>query len=209
MPAPAVLWAEDAVNRALSPQNGWEGSRATAQGGPAPADGRRVRLRTRHSTAEPGATPDITVRRLRPGDEEILTHLARHNDRFGTRQDRVELEPLAPADAFAFLRDDRTATFVAFAGDDPAGFVYACELYRRHTALRHLCVYEIGVSDRYRNQGVGAILLAALGDHARAQGIERGFVVTRTSDPAAMALYAEAGGERGSGDEAIFTFTWT
>ncbi|HYI60490.1 MAG TPA: GNAT family N-acetyltransferase [Acidimicrobiales bacterium] len=151
----------------------------------------------------------VTVRRLRPGDEAVLAHLARHNDRFGSMEDRTELEPLLPGDASTFLADDRTATFVAFAGEDPVGFLYACELYRRHTVLRHLCIYEVGVSDRHRNQGIGPALLAAVGDHARTQGIERGFVVTHTSNQAAMALHAAAGGQRTATDEAVFAFTWT
>ncbi len=170
-----------------------------------------MKLRARRSTAPPVVAPDVTVRRLRPGDEDILTHLARNNDLFGPPQQRDELEPLTPADAFAFLRDDRTATFVAFTDDDddPVGFVYACELYRRHTALRHLCIYEIGVSERHRSQGVGPALMDALADHARAQGIERGFVVTQASNTAAMALYEAAGGERTTTDEVVLTFTWT
>lgn len=168
-----------------------------------------MKLRSPRSPAETPDVPPVTIRRLHPGDEDVLAYLARHNDRFGGMKDRVELDPLEPADAFAFLRDDRTATFVAFVGDEPAGFVYACELYRRHSALRHLCVYEIGVSDQRRNLGIGPALLDAVADHARAQGIERGFVITQSSDRAAMALFEGAGGERTATDEVVFTFSWS
>lgn len=179
------------------------------QGGGGAADGRTVKLRPRSAPQAPPVPPPITVRRLVPGDEAILAHLARHNDRFGSMEERTELLPLNEADAFAFLRDDRTATFVAFSGDEPVGFAYACELYRRHTALRHLCVYELGVSDRHRKQGVGPALLDAIGDHARAQGIDRGFVITHTSNAAAMALYEKAGAQRTADDDAVFAFDWS
>jgi aminoglycoside 3-N-acetyltransferase I len=170
-----------------------------------------VALRTRkREAAAPAATvpPPITVRRLRPGDEEVLAYLAEHNPTFGTLEDRQPLEPLSSAEAKVFLADDRTATFVAFAGDEAVGFCYTNELYRRHTALRHLCIYEMGVSERHRNQGIGQALLDAVGDHARAQGISRGFVITNTSNTAAATLYTSAGGIRAATDDVIFGFSW-
>lgn len=160
--------------------------------------------------AEAGARPTgPTVRRLGPGDEAVLALLARDNDRFGSLEDRVALDPLPPAEAAAFLADDRTALFVAFVGDEPAGFVYTCELYRRHTVLRHLCLYEVGVADQHRGRGIGPALMAAVADHAKAQGIERGFTVTHTSNVAALALFAEAGGQRTADDDAVFAFDWS
>lgn len=152
--------------------------------------------------------PPITVRRLRPGDDAVLAHLATHNPDFGTIDERAPLTPLPEAEAIAFLADDRTAMFVAFAGEEPVGFVYANELYRRHTALRHLCIYEIGVSERHRNQGIGQALLDALGDHARSQSIGQGFVITNASNTAATYLYEAAGGVRTADDDVIFAFNW-
>jgi ribosomal protein S18 acetylase RimI-like enzyme len=150
------------------------------------------------STAD--VPPPITIRRLRPGDDAVLSYLATHNATFGSMDEREALHPLTEAETIAFLADDRTATFVAFAGEEPVGFVYTNELFRRHTALRHLCIYEIGVSDRYRNQGVG--------DHARTQGITQGFVITNASNPAAAHLYEAAGGVRTADDDVIFGFSW-
>lgn len=152
--------------------------------------------------------PPITIRRLRPGDDAVLSYLATRNATFGTVDEREALHPLSEAETIAFLADDRTATFVAFAGDEPVGFVYTNELFRRHTALRHLCIYEIGVSERFRNQGVGQALLDAVGDHARTQGITQGFVITNASNPAAAHLYEAAGGVRTADDDVIFGFSW-
>lgn len=183
--------------------------RPGAQPGGPTADGEDVPSRSPTPSSPQGAVPPpVVVRRLRPGDEDVVAHLADRNDHFGTYEERDPLPRLDDADARAFLRDDRTATFVAFAGDEPVGFVYACELYRRHTVLRHLCIYEIGVSDRHRGQGVGQALLDAVADHARAEGIDRGFVITTTSNTAAMALYEAAGGQRAGDDDAVFAFRW-
>lgn len=167
-------------------------------------------LRTRKRASDPVAAvpPPITVRRLRPGDDGVLAFLATENARFGTIDEREPLAPLSPADANAFLADDRTATFVAFAGEEPVGFCYTNELYRRHTALRHLCLYELAVSDRYRNQGIGQALLDAVADHARSQGITQGFVISHLSNAPATALYESAGGIRTGDDDVVFAFSW-
>ena len=151
--------------------------------------------------------PPITVRRLRPGDDAVLDHLATHNSGFGSMGERPQLEPLSQTETVTLLADDRTAVFVAFAGDEPVGFCYANELFRRHTALRHLCLYELAVSDRHRGQGIGAALLEAVGDHARSRGISRGFAVGSVEDRAAAELY-EAAGAAPSGDEVVYAFTW-
>lgn len=165
-------------------------------------------LTTRNREAPLGAVPPpITVRRLRPGDDAVLTYLAQHNAEFGSVDERPSLEPLSPAETVAFLADDRTATFVAFAGDQPVGFCYANELYRRHSALRHLCIYELAVSDRHRGQGIGAGLLEAVADHARAQAIGRGFVIASARDVPATTLYQLAGATP-NGDEVVWAFRW-
>ncbi len=162
----------------------------------------------KRDAARAAVPPPITVRRLRPGDDGVLAHLATHNTDFGSVDERTPLNPLSEAETIAFLADDRTATFVAFSGEEPVGFVYANELYRRHTALRHLCIYELGVSERYRNQGIGQALLDALGDHARSTGIGQGFVITNASNSAAAYLYESAGGVRTADDDVIFAFNW-
>lgn len=168
-----------------------------------------TRKRDRGSVPAAAAVPPpITIRRLRPGDDRVLSYLATHNATFGTVDEREALHPLSEAETIAFLADDRTAAFVAFAGEEPIGFVYTNELYRRHTALRHMCIYEIGVSERFRNQGVGQALLDAVGDHARTQGITQGFVITNASNPAAAHLYESAGGVRTADDDVIFGFSW-
>ena len=147
---------------------------------------------------------EIWVRRLGPTDSMVLARLARENGRFGHAVDRPPLEPLNPNDARTFLADERTICLVAFDNHDPVGFIYANELYRRHTILRHLCVYEIGVAEDHRDLGIGDKLMAALFEQARKRGIHHGFVITNASNREAMALYAAAGGVRGHDDDVVF-----
>jgi len=167
-----------------------------------------TRKRSASSNAAANVPPPLTIRRLRPGDDAVLAYLSQENARFGTLEERQPLTPLPPGESAAFLADDRTATFVAFSGDEPVGFCYACELYRRHTMLRHLCIYELGVSERHRNQGIGQALLDAVADHARSQGISQGFVITNGRNPAATQLYESVGGVRTADDDVVFAFSW-
>lgn len=136
------------------------------------------------------------VHRLRSGDEQALTILARGNGRFAGGGAEAALEPLADADAKQFVADDRTVFLVALeqSNNHIAGFVYACVLYRRHTKLRHLCVYEIGVDMDHRGRDVPRVLLQALASEAQSLGIDQGFVVTTASNSEAINAYCEAGG---------------
>ena len=150
-----------------------------------------------------GQGNEIWVRRLGPTDTGILARLAQENQRFGA-EDRRALEPLAPSDARTFLSDERTIFLVSFQGELPVGFVYACELYRRHSELRHLCVYEIGVAESHRGRGIGAQLLHALAEQARKHQIHQGFVITSASDREVMELYQSVGGVRGPNDDVVW-----
>ncbi|MGI8938895.1 MAG: hypothetical protein ACR2JF_11935 [Iamia sp.] len=50
-------------------------------------------------------------------------------------------------------------------------------------------------------------LLDAVGDHARAQGMARGFVVASAQDLPATTLY-QASGALPSDDEVVWAFSW-
>lgn len=146
------------------------------------------------------------VRRLGPPDIAVLAWLARNNGRYGAPGDRPAQQPLSELDAKAFLSDERTVCLVAFVGQDPIGFLYANELYRRHGDLSHLCLYEIGVAEEYRGSGVGRQLFDALGAHAHKRGISHGFAVTNMSNRDAMELFDKVGGARGANDDVVFAF---
>lgn len=114
-----------------------------------------------------------TIRRLGPGDEDVIRALA-------------EDEPQT-----ALLADDRTVFVAAFDGETPVGFAFGYVLPRRHGRPTIFFVYEIDVDERYRRQGIGRRLLEEL-----LSDEEEAFVLTDAGNEAAMALYASMGGTR-------------
>jgi ribosomal protein S18 acetylase RimI-like enzyme len=134
----------------------------------------------------------MEVRRLSPGDEDVVVRLA-------TREPQT-----------ALLQDDDTIFLVAFDDDGaPVGFVFGYELPRRHGEPSILFVYEIDVDAAYRRRGVASRLLRELAQIARARGIETGFVLTSASNAAAMRLYESVGGTRPAEDDVMWDFEWS
>ena len=117
----------------------------------------------------------MDIRRLGPGDEDVVRTLA-------TRPPQV-----------ALLEDYRTIFLVAFEEDDPVGFAFGYVLPRRHGPPAIFFVYEIEVDEPHRGRGIGTELMRAL---AREAGTEEGFVLTDADNEAANALYAAIGGRR-------------
>jgi aminoglycoside 3-N-acetyltransferase I len=109
------------------------------------------------------------------GDEEIVRALAEH-------------EPQT-----ALLADERTIFLAAFDGDQPIGFAFGYVLPRRHREPSILFVYELGVDEAYRRQGIATRLLTEL---QRAAPDSASFLLTETDNDAANALYESLGGER-------------
>ena len=132
---------------------------------------------------------------LGPGDERALQLLASGNGRFGQPGESGSKPPLDAGDAATFVNDDRTLCLVALEASSNriAGFVYACVLYRRHTKLRHLCVYELGIDVDHRDGTVAKQLLEGLAGEARKRGITQGFVVTGAANSEAVAAYHAVG----------------
>jgi aminoglycoside 3-N-acetyltransferase I len=119
-----------------------------------------------------------TVRRLGPGDEDVVRKLAE-----GAAQTRL-------------LADDRTIFLVAFRGAEPVGFVFGYDLPRRHGKPSILFIYELGVNAACRRQGIATQLMIELRRIARSRGTEDSFVLTEPDNTAANALYASLGGVR-------------
>jgi len=115
----------------------------------------------------------LEIRRLGPGDEDVVRALA-------TRTPRVEL-----------LEDPRTIFVVAFDGEAPVGFAFGYVLPRRHGDAAILFVYEIGVDEPYRRRGIGKELMQRLAEEA---GTGEGFVLTDPENAAANALYRSVEG---------------
>jgi aminoglycoside 3-N-acetyltransferase I len=119
------------------------------------------------------ARAETTMRRLGPGDEDVVRRLA-------TRDPQT-----------ALLADERTIFLVAFEGDDPVGFVFGYELPRRHGAPSVFFVYEVEVDEAHRRRGIATGLMQ---EALRLAGTEA-FVLTDPGNEAGNALYRRLGGE--------------
>jgi aminoglycoside 3-N-acetyltransferase I len=137
----------------------------------------------------------MRVRRLGPGDEDVVIALA----------DRT---PPTPEHAAEFLADDRMIFVVAFDDGEPMGFVFGYELLRRHGDPRLFFVYEVDVRARHRRRGVARSLFGELERLARNRGIRGAFVLTAESNEPAMRLYETVGGVRPYDDDVMWRFEY-
>jgi ribosomal protein S18 acetylase RimI-like enzyme len=119
------------------------------------------------------ASDQTRIRRLGPGDEDVIRALA---------EDEAQT---------ALLADDRTVFVAAFDGETPVGFAFGYVLPRRQGRPTIFFVYEIDVGESYRRQGIGRRLMEEL-----LFGQEDAFVLTDAGNEAAMALYRSLGGTR-------------
>src|SRR5258705_6937179 len=119
-----------------------------------------------------------TLRRLGPGDEDVVRKLAEQEPQVG------------------LLADEATIFLAAFQGDEPIGFVYGYELSLHHGARSTLFIYELEVNPACRRQGIATRLMTELERIARSRGITEGFVLTEPDNAAANNLYESLGGER-------------
>ena len=124
------------------------------------------------------AGEQTVIRRLGPGDEDVVRKLADDEPQIG------------------LLADDATIFLAAFRGAEPVGFVFGYELQRRHEAPSILFVYELDVDEAHRRQGIGGRLMRELAEIARSRGVSEGFVLTEPENDAANALYRSLEGER-------------
>ena len=137
-----------------------------------------------------------TVRRLGPGDENILPQLSAW----------VGRPPLDHDSAARFLANERNHLLVAFEGEEPVGMLLAHELDRRHADERKMLLYEIDVREDRRRRGIGRALMQSLADVCRDRGYALAWVLTDDENPTATAFYAACGGTRVQPDQVMFTF---
>lgn len=126
---------------------------------------------------------DVVVRRLRPGDEDEVSRFAEAFD-----------DPVNAEATRSFLGDDRHHLLVVYVGGDPAGFASAVEILHPDKPAPELFLNEIGVIGRFRRAGAGTALLEELKRLGHGLGCRAIWVLTDEGNPAAMGMYAKAGG---------------
>ncbi|MEC7764191.1 MAG: GNAT family N-acetyltransferase [Pseudomonadota bacterium] len=135
---------------------------------------------------------DIEVRRL--GSVDFDTILA--SDAFDHAADEDQTR--------AFLDSPDTVIIGALESGAMIGFASATIL-RHPDKLPMLFVNEVGVNEPWQNQGIGARLMTALIDWARARGCEGIWLATEEDNAPARALYRKLDARETTG---VVVFDW-
>ena len=120
------------------------------------------------------------IRLIRGGDESVLDAIA----------PEVFDEAIDPGTLKRFLAEPNHHLFVAIDADIVVGFVSAVLYEHPDKTAPELWINELGVSPAHQRQGVGAALLDALLEHARALGCSEAWVLSDRNNDKAKRLYA-------------------
>jgi ribosomal protein S18 acetylase RimI-like enzyme len=126
----------------------------------------------------------VKIVRLSESDDDVVVSMSHLFDR-----------PAVVEHTQRFLHDDRHHLLIAREGDAVVGFVSGVEMTHPDKGTE-MFLYELAVDEPWQRQGVGASLVAALGDLARARGCYGMWVLTDEDNVAALATYTSAGGSR-------------
>ena len=133
----------------------------------------------------------IGIRRLSPGDEDVLALIAREADDFDLAGASQPESPLPTPEASAYLADPAVQHWVA----EDVGVVVGellCHLLRLPSGSgRELLLYSIGVRAAHRRRGIGTALVREMLAWARDEDIEEVWVLA--DNPGAQAFYAACG----------------
>jgi ribosomal protein S18 acetylase RimI-like enzyme len=139
------------------------------------------------------------IRRLGPGDEVMLERLARDAPEFDLAGRSEPDEPLAPADAAAYLAGESVLHWIAEEQGRVVGELLCHVLPIPHGAGRELLLYSIGVREGDRRRGVGRALVDVMARWAEGAGVREVWVLA--DNPAAEAFYQACGFVRGADHE--------
>ncbi|MBV9879164.1 MAG: GNAT family N-acetyltransferase [Gemmatirosa sp.] len=119
----------------------------------------------------------VTVRRLGPGDEDVLALLAREDADFDLDGRSGSAEPLGAEHARRFLANPAVLQWIAAEGDHVVGLLLCIIVPLRSGAGEELLLYEIGVRSAWRRRGVGRALLDAMERWMRDHAIDEVWVL--------------------------------
>ena len=139
---------------------------------------------------------DITVRRLRAGDEEPVREVAQWLKGADMPSDR----------AAAFLANDANYPIVAEVSGKIIGVVLAYRLDRIDDPSGQLFVYDVEVAESHRRRRVGRALMGHVRDVVEREQLKEAFVLTTRDNPAAMALYSSTGAIANDEEEVLFVY---
>jgi GNAT superfamily N-acetyltransferase len=132
----------------------------------------------------------LSIRRLGPGDEPILSLLAAEDADFDVPGRGAPREPVAGADAALYLTDSSVLHWVAEWDGRVVGFLLAYVERRRARTPRQVLLYEIGVREHHRRRGVGRALVDEMRRWMESERVSEAWVLAA---PEAEAFYAACG----------------
>jgi len=137
----------------------------------------------------------VEIRLARPGDERLIETAA-----------AGVFDHVPRADLTAeFLGDPRHHLVVAIADGRIVGFVSGVH-YVHPDKSAELWINEVAVAPTHQNQRVGRSMLDRMLAHGRRLRCRCAWVLTDRANPAAMRLYAAAGGEPEPAPSVLFEF---
>jgi ribosomal protein S18 acetylase RimI-like enzyme len=125
----------------------------------------------------------VDIRQLGPGDEDAVLAAAALFD-----------DPPQPDATRRFLAEPTHHLLIAYDGDAPLGFVSGVETTHPDKGTE-MFLYELGVDESARGQGVGGALVEALAKLARERGCYGMWVGTEPDNVAARRTYERAGAQ--------------
>jgi ribosomal protein S18 acetylase RimI-like enzyme len=138
-------------------------------------------------------TAPAEIRHLRPEDVDALLaaeHLFDHAPR--------------PDWARKFLESEDHHILIAYLDDEPAGFVSGVETTHPDKGTE-MFLYELGVAEAHRRQGLARALVEELGRLAVSRGCYGMWVATEPANAAALSTYRASGSD--AGEESVI-LTW-
>jgi aminoglycoside 3-N-acetyltransferase I len=131
------------------------------------------------------------IRRLGPGDEDVLVGLAADEENFDLAERGGPRAPVTGADAAAYLSDPSVLHWVAEEDGVVVGHLLAYLERRRAGHARQVLLYEIGVREAHRRRGIGSALVEAMRSWMVDEDVAEAWVPADSSE--AEAFYAACG----------------
>lgn len=102
--------------------------------------------------------------------------------------------PIRPGAAERFLAEPGHHLLLAYVGDETVGMISGVETTHPDKGTE-MFLYELGVAEGHRRQGIGRALVGALADLARERGCYGMWVGVDPDNDAALATYQSGGAD--------------
>jgi aminoglycoside 3-N-acetyltransferase I len=135
----------------------------------------------------------ITIKRLGAGDEAILEFLALHDAEFDLDERGAPQQSLESEMTKRFLEHPDVLLWVAFDENAIVGFLQCNVILLRSRVGQELVLYEIGVHQHWRRQGIGRALLNHMETWMRENNVDVVWVLADNQE--AVEFYRSSGFE--------------